>query len=170
MSVTGGEQVGSGSRLGARLTVIGLVAFFLFALAGVVRGAYFAHPEIHVSWVDAGPESEYAIGRVVPLAGQGVYVLGMEDGSLRAVDGLVKGSGCWVEYLPDDERGLAHNPRRQPGAFRDPCTGTVWAANADAIEGTREPLRTFSVASFLAPDGSRHVRVEVLGDRSQAPR
>ena len=36
------EQIGVGSRLGTRLSVIVLVAFFLLALAGVVRGAYFA--------------------------------------------------------------------------------------------------------------------------------
>lgn len=164
------EQAPAGGGLGANLTVVVLVAFFLFALAGVVRGALFARPDIHVRWVDAGPESDYAIGHVIPLAGQGVYVIGIENGTLRAVDGLVKATGCWVEFLPTDARGRAHNPRQQPGAFRDPCSGAVWAASGDAIEGALVPLRTFPVASFMAPDGSRHVRVEVVGDRSTAPR
>lgn len=158
------------NTLGAKLTVIAFIAFFVFAFVGVVRGAYFAEPNIQVRWVDAGPESEFAIGRVVPLLGQGVYVIGIENGSLRAVDGLVKSTGCWVEFLPDDDRGRVHNPRQQPGALRDPCSGAVWAANGDAIEGARVPLRTFPVASFLAPDSTRHVRVEVVGDRSSAPR
>lgn len=170
MSAAQSGQVESGGSLGTRLTVIVLVGFFVLALAGVVRGAYFARPDIHVQWVDAGPETQYAIGRVIPLVGQGVYVIGLEDGSLRAVDGLVKGSGCWLEFLPGDERGRPQNPRQEPGAYRDPCTGAMWAASGNAIEGGRVPLRTFAVASFVAPDGTRHVRVEVLGDRRQAPR
>ncbi len=170
MTVAPGEQVDARGSLGTKLTVLAFAAFFVFAAVGVVRGAYFARPDIRVQWVDAGPERDYAIGKVIPLAGQGVYVIGIENGTLRAVDGLVKASGCWVEFLPADERGRAHNPLQQPGAFRDPCSGAVWAASGDAIEGARVPLRTFPVASFLAPDGSRHVRVEVVGDRGSAPR
>ena len=165
-----GQRVSRGGNLETKLTVIAFAAFFILGLFGVVRGALFARPDIHVEWVDAGPETEYAIGKVIPMAGQGVYVLGLEDGSLRAVDGLVKDSGCYVEFLPTDDRGRPHNPRQQPGAYRDPCNGALWAASGDALEGTHEPLRTFSVASFVAPDGTRHVRVEVLGDRSKAPR
>lgn len=162
------QRAPSNSNLSTKLTVLAFAAFFVFALVGVVRGAFFAQPNVHVKWTDAGPESEYAIGKVIPMAGQGVYVIGLENGSLRAVDGLVKTSGCFVEFLPDDERGRTHNPRQQPGALRDPCTGAMWAANGDAIDGGHLPLRTFAVASFLAEDGTRHVRVEVLGDRSKA--
>lgn len=170
MTAAPGEQIEAGSNLGTKLTVLAFLAFFVFGVAGVVRGAYFAQPEIRVQWVDAGPESDYAIGKVIPVPDQGVYVIGIENGSLRAVDGLVKATGCWVEYLPTDERGRPHNPLQQPGAFRDPCSGAVWAANANVIEGSRVPLRTFPVASFLAPDGTRHVRVEVVGDRSGSAR
>jgi hypothetical protein len=152
-----------------RLVLLGAAATLVFGVAGVIWGTLF--PEKFESQLfDAGPESNFAIGKVVAFPEPNIYLIGMEDGQLRAIDGVVKANGCTVEYRPDDPRGAARNPRQQPGVFVDPCTGAVWAADGDGLSGTDTPLRTFIVMQATASDGSKHVQVEVIGDRHPTPR
>jgi hypothetical protein len=153
----------------ARITVFAIAAMFVFGVVGVIWGTFFpAH--VPVEMLDAGPETGFAIGKVVVFPEQNVYLIGLPDGEIRAVDGVVKGDHCTLEYRPDDLRGTSRNPLKTPGVLVDPCSGAVWAATGDAIEGADEPLRTFSVMGVDGPDGTRHVSVEVIGDRHPEPR
>lgn len=153
-----------------RLIIGGIVLVLVIGLAGLVRGAFFGEPHVLVRVFDAGPESQYAVGRVVPFPEQSVYLIGIETGEIRAVDGVIDGSLCAVEWRPDDERGRQRNPRQQPGVILDPCSEAVWAASGAALSGTTRPLRTFVTKPLTGPDGNRHVGVELLGDRHPTPR
>ena len=123
-----------------------------------------AYPEpIEVVIFDAGPVSQFAIHRVVAYPEQHLFIVGMEDGRLRAIDGRVRGNDCKVEWLPDDARGAVRNPLGLPGVYRDPCTGALWSFEGNAISGTDQPLRTPSVAPATGPDGTtEHVTVELV--------
>lgn len=153
---------------GQRLTILVIVAMFVFGLIGVTWGT-FNPKRIEVQYLDGGPESRYAIGKVVAFPEQNVYIIGLENGQLRAIDGVVRNSECIVEYRPQDPRGAERNPRGEPGVFVDPCSGAVWAATGDALSGADRSLRTFTVVGKQGADGTRHVEVEVIGDRHPAP-
>ncbi len=125
-------------------------------IVGNLRG-----PGITVRYVDAGPLSDYEVSSVVYLPDEQIYVVGLADGRLRAVDGEVASSRCAVRYLPADERGRVQNPLGTAGVFEDPCTGAAWAVTGDALGGGSEPLRTRFVWITTAEDGVQHVFVEV---------
>jgi hypothetical protein len=153
---------------GPRVTILVIVAMSVFGLVGVAWGVF--HPkQVALQYLDAGPESRFAIGKVVAFPEQNVYVIGLENGQLRAIDGVVQYSECIVEYRPDDPRGAERNPRGGPGVYVDPCSGAVWAATGDALSGADRPLRTFTVTGQTAADGARRVEVEVIGDRHPTP-
>ncbi len=125
-------------------------------IVGNVRG-----PGITVRYVDAGPLSDYEVAKVVFLPAENIYVVGLADGRLRAVDGEVEGSRCSVRYLPEDGRGRARNPLGVSGVFEDLCAGSLWAVTGDGLAGEAEPLRTRFVWIRTAEDGVQHVFVEV---------
>lgn len=155
-------------RGGLRRIPVSVWLLFLItavSVGGVVWGAYFAHPDVTVRMVDGGPVSALAIGKVHPLVGENVYLVGLEDGRVRAVDGLVASSGCAVAWHADDETGRARNPQQQPGVFVDPCTGRRFSMTGDALD-SEEPLRAFQIRYNLGDDGYQHVRVEVIGKRA----
>jgi hypothetical protein len=135
-------------------------------IGAVVWGAFFANPDIHVQLFDAGPEEELLTSlRAYPVAAfpeQNLYVVGLDDGRLRAVDGRVEASGCNVVYEPDDPRGGARNPFGNPGVLEDPCSGAVWSVAGDAIAGSDEPLRTPQISFNEDAGGVRHLFVEVI--------
>lgn len=144
---------------------LGPAMLLLVTALGVfaVFWGYFNPPTIEVVLFDAGDLSRFAIHRVVPYPGQHLYLVGMEDGRIRAVDGRVRGSNCKVEWLPDDPRGAGRNPQSLPGVLRDPCSGALWSFEGNAISGTDQPLRTPRVAPRMSPDGkSQHVTVELV--------
>lgn len=144
---------------------VGPMVVLIVAVAGVgavIWGALVADPGIKVFLFDAGPVTELAVGEVKPLAQVDVYVVGLEDGRIRAVDGVVQSTGCAVRFLPDDERALSRNPLRLPGVFVDPCGDGVWAITGDAVAG-EEPLRTFHLSYERDENGVQHVQVEVIG-------
>lgn len=153
---------------GQRLTILVIVAMFVFGVVGVAWGT-FNPKRVEVRYLDAGPESRFAVGKVVAFPEQNVYVIGLENGQLRAVDGVVRNSGCVVEYRPQDPRGAERNPRGEPGVFVDPCSGAVWAATGDVLSGADRSLRTFTVTGQTAADGTKRVEVEVIGDRHPQP-
>ena len=149
-----------------RRVPIGLVAVAAFSLATVVAalwGWLAVDPQLRVFTFDAGAVDRFEIGRVVPFEELDLYVVGLADGRIRAVDGIVRGNGCAVRWLPDDQRALSVNPRAAAGAFEDPCTGTLWAITGDAVAGTLDPLRSFLVTYRTDAAGVQHVEVEVLG-------
>jgi hypothetical protein len=154
--------------LGHRLTIIAITLVFLLTGLAWLRGVVSGGPAVQVRWVDAGPESAFAIGQVVPLSGEHVYVIGLENGQLRAIDGIVEGSRCAVRWLPDDARGSEKNPSGLPGVYEDSCSAAVWAASGDALSGVDTPLRTFEVRAATAADGTKRAEVEVLGSRRPA--
>ncbi len=144
---------------------VGPIVLLLVAAAGVaavIWGVLVADPDIEVFLFDAGPVTELAVGEVKPLAQVDVYVVGLEDGRIRAIDGVVQSTGCAVRFLPDDERARSRNPLRQPGVFVDPCGDGVWAITGDAVAG-EEPLRTFYLTYERDENGVQHVQVEVIG-------
>lgn len=125
-------------------------AFFL----GVVFWGYFNPVEIRVVYFDAGRADSFEINRVTTFSDENLYVVGMEDGRLRAIDGRVEASGCTVNWLPNDARGRSHNPDGLPGVFEDPCSGAIWSMQANAIEGSELPLRTPHIDYRANADGS----------------
>jgi hypothetical protein len=164
-------QVAASNRrvLATRLSVLAIVLVFVATLFAWGRGVVSGGPAVPVRWLDAGPESAFAIGQVVELAGAHVYVIGLENGQLRAIDGIVEGSRCAVRWLPDDTRGVAKNPRGTAGVYEDRCSAAVWAATGDALTLDTPPLRTFEVRGATGTDGVKRVEVEVLGTRQPAP-
>lgn len=146
-----------------------LVSFL--SIGAVFWGRFVADPGIRVFEFDAGPVEGLGIGEVRPFRELGLYLVGLADGRVRAIDAKVHSSGCTVNWASDDERGLAANPRGLPGIFLDPCTGAYWALSGDQIEAAGrppEPLRTFELAFKTLGDGKQHVFVEVIG-REQPP-
>ena len=148
--------------------LVGLALVSGLGIGAALWGAFFADPNPRVHYLDAGTLDRFAINEVDAYPQDHVYLVGLEDGRLRALDGIVASTGCAVEWQPTDEMGRAHNPGGVPGVFTDPCGGGVWEFTGDAIVGV-EPLRTFQVDYTRDDSGAQHVRVEVLGDRSGTP-
>lgn len=137
----------------------------LVSAAGVlaVFWGYFNPPAIRVVMFDAGELDRFAIHRVVAYPEQDLYVVGLGDGRIRAIDGRVQPGDCRVEWLPDDARGAARNPNGPPGVYRDPCTEALWSFEGNAISGTDQPLRTPKITTRAGEDGqARRVFVEVV--------
>lgn len=144
---------------------IGPMVLVVVSLAGVLAvlwGQLFAAPGIVVTQFDAGPLDDHGIGKVVVFPELDLYVIGLEDGRIRAVDGRLDGSECRVAYLPDDARGRVRNPNGVAGALEDACSGGVWAMTGDAISGADEPLRTPFVTFRRDDAGLLHVWVELI--------
>lgn len=149
-----------------------LLLVSVLSVGAVFWGRFVADPGIRVFEFDAGPVAGLEIGGVRPFPELGLYLVGLADGRVRAIDARVHSTGCVVTWLPDDERGRAANPRGAPGVFEDACTGAYWAVSGDQIHAagrSEEPLRTFELAYTTLPDGQQHVFVEVIGRERAAP-
>jgi hypothetical protein len=128
---------------------------------GVVLWGVINPVEVRVSYFDAGAVHSFEIGRVTAFPEVDLYVVGMEDGRLRAIDGRVAGTDCRVLWLPGDERGREHNPGGRTGVFEDPCTGAHWSMIANAIQGSDRPLRTPHIDYRRGADGqATHAFIE----------
>ncbi len=131
-------------------------------LFGVFWGILFP-VKIDVVNFDAGPLSQFAVHRVVAYPEQSLYLVGMDNGSIRAIDGRVEADGCRVIWRPDDPRGSARNPQGLPGVFEDPCNHAIWSFEGNAIAGANQPLRTPHVQGGSRADGpNAHVLVELI--------
>ena len=138
-----------------------LVAMTAVGVFGVVWGGLHP-PQIQVVRFDAGNLDQFAIHRVVAYPERDLYLVGLESGAIRAIDGRVEG-GCRVRWLPEDARGSARNPAGLPGVFEDPCTQALWSFEGNAISGTSRPLRTPQVEPGISADGrTSHVFVELV--------
>lgn len=139
-----------------------LILVTVAAIAAVVWGNL--NPSgITVQEFDAGPVSDLAIAKVVAFEEMDIFLVGLADARIRVIDGVLRGSGCIVDYRPDDDRGRAQNPGNVPGTFVDPCSGAVWAITGDAISDSTEALRTFFKELRTLEDGRQHVLVELIG-------
>lgn len=128
---------------------------------GVVLWGYFNPVEIRVAYFDAGRADSFQVGRLTAFPEQDLYVVGLEDGRLRAIDARVPDSGCTAVWRADDSRGAPHNPAGASGVFEDPCSGATWSMEANAIEGTDVPLRTPYIDYRPSGDGGAvHAFVE----------
>lgn len=135
------------------------------AIGAVFWGRFGADVGIEIVNFDAGPTSDFVErgdGTLSVFADVDVYIVALEDGRLRAVDGRVEFSGCAVEYLPDDPRGRRLNPFGVRGVLEDPCSGAVWSVAGDAIALSNEPLRTPQLTFLRDEDGVQHVFVELI--------
>lgn len=131
-----------------------------FFVAVVVWG-WMNPMDVRVEYFDAGSARSFAIGEVTAFPEQDLYIVGLQDGRLRAIDGRIEGTSCRVTWKPDDSRGQVRNPGGVPGVFEDPCTGAIWSIEANAIEGSSQPLRTPHIDYRPGPDGSTiHAFVE----------
>ena len=156
----------AGQGLTRRLVPAALLLVSVVSIGAVFWGQFVADPGIRVFEFDAGPVDGLEIGRVRAFPELGLYLVGLADGRVRAIDARVHSSGCTVTWRSEDERGRAANPEAMTGTFEDPCTGAYWATSGDQIEGAGrppEPLRTFELAYKTLPDGKQHIFVEVIG-------
>jgi hypothetical protein len=149
-------------RRDASFGPIALVAVSLAGILAVLWGQLFADPGIAVTQFDAGPIDDHGIGEVVMFEELDLYIVGLEDGRIRAVDGRLDDTDCSVEYLSDDERGRVRNPSGVAGVLEDACSNGVWSVAGDAISGSDEPLRTPQVAFRRDSTGVLHVWVEII--------
>ena len=146
------------ATLGPGVLLLVTIAGVFGVLWGVVNP-----PRIEIVNFDAGDLNQFAIHRVVAYADKDLYLVGMEDGSIRAIDGRVQADGCRVAWLPEDPRGAARNPQGLPGVFEDPCTHAVWSFEGNAVSGTDKPLRTQHVEGGMSQDGrTAHIFVELI--------
>lgn len=148
---------------------IGPIMLFVVSAIGIAAvfwGRFAADPGIEVRLYDAGPEAAILEtlrgGEIAAFPDEHLYIVGLEDGRLRAIDGRVQFSGCNVDYLPGDSRGVSRNPNGTPGVLEDRCSGAVWSVAGDAISGVDEPLRTPQFSFGEDEDGVRHMFVEVI--------
>ncbi len=144
---------------------LGPTALLVISMVGLfaVFWGYLNPPDVRIQIFDAGPLSDYAIDRLVEFPEDGLYLVGMSDGRIRALDMRVEQTGCIAEWHPGEEIGRAHNPAGQPGVFRDPCDGATWSMVGNAISGTDHPLRTPVATVRLSPESQvMHVYVEVI--------
>jgi hypothetical protein len=140
-----------------------LLIVSLLGVAVVVYGALFNRPEIRIVYYDTGPVSQFAIGEVQAYPDVDLYVVGLPDGRLRALDGRIEGTTCRVQWRPSDERGVPHNPGSRPGVFEDPCTGATWSRVGNAIAGSDRPLRTPHIDPRpVAGSRELHIFVELI--------
>lgn len=140
-----GAGLWSRARRGKQLPAgVGPTALLLISafFIGVVVWGIVNPAEIRVVYFDAGRADSFEINRVTAFPGEDLYIVGREDGRLRAIDGRVADSGCSVVWQADDVRGRDHNPSGLPGVFEDPCSGAIWSMEANAIQGADRPLRT----------------------------
>jgi len=149
-------------RRDASIGPIALIVVSVLGIGAVFWGQFMAEPGIVVIQFDAGAVDDYAIGKVVAFEERDLYLVGMEDGRIRAVDGRVNGSDCAVTYIPDDPRGRLRNPNGVFGVLEDPCSGDVWAMTGDAISGADQPLRTPQLTFARDDAGVMHVWVEII--------
>jgi hypothetical protein len=131
-------------------------------ILAVFWGRFVADPAIQIELFDAGPVEALLETNVIAFPERDLYLVGLEDGRVRAVDGRVEFSGCQVDYLPDDPRGRGRNPHQQSGVLEDPCSGAVWSVAGDAIAKVDEPLRTPQISFVTNAAGVQHVFVEVI--------
>ena len=156
----------TGQRLARWLVPAGLLLVSFLSIGAVFWGQFVADPGIRVFEFDAGPVDGLEIGTVRTFPDLGLYLVGLADGRVRAIDARVHSTGCAVTWRADDARGSIANPLGALGVFEDPCTGAYWATSGDQIEAagrTLEPLRTFELAYKTLPDGKQHIFVEVIG-------
>ena len=135
------------------------------AIGAVFWGRFGADTGIEIVNFDAGPTADFVArgdGTLSVFPDVDVYIVALEDGRLRAIDGRVEFSGCAVEYLPDDPRGQRLNPFRVPGVLEDPCSGAVWSVAGDAIALVDEPLRTPQLTYGREEGGVQHVFIEII--------
>ncbi len=159
---------GVASRVRRSAGPLALVVVCALAIGAVFWGWFVADPDIDVFMLDAGAVDRLAVGEVVAFEEFDVYVVGLADGRVRAIDGIVRANRCAVRWLPDDRRALSLNPLRRPGAFADRCSDAVWAITGDVVSGTSDPLRTFQVTFRRDEAGVEHVQVEVIGRATPA--
>ena len=141
---------------------IALVVISVLTVLIFLWGEIVADPQIDVYQFDAGPIEQFAIGQIITLDEMNFYIIGMEDGRIRAIDGRNEKSGCNVIYDMQDTRGISKNPLSIPGVFLDHCSDSVWALTGDAISGANYPLRTPQVTYKRDEEGILHVWVEVI--------
>ncbi|MCK9494811.1 MAG: hypothetical protein M0R75_04850 [Dehalococcoidia bacterium] len=137
-------------------TALLLVSVFFI---GVVVWGWLNPADIKVEYFDAGPAHSFEIGKVAAFPEQDTYIVGMQDGRLRAIDVRVQQSGCTAVWKPEDARGAVANPGGVPGVFEDPCTGAIWSMEANAIEDAEVPLKTPYI-DYRPGEGGTHAFVE----------
>ena len=142
---------------------LGPSALFITSLffIGVVFWGLFNETEIVVKYVDAGPVDKFAIGQVDQVDDLPLYVIGLENGTLRAIDTRIEGTGCLANWMPDDPRGRSINYQARHGVFADTCSNKIWAAAGHAIGGDT-PLRTPHLEPRPGTDGKQHIFVEFI--------
>lgn len=141
-------------------TVLLLMSMFFL---GTVIWGYFNRPEIRVAQIDVGALDEFAVGRLVARPEDNLYLVGMSDGRIRALDMRNQQTGCIVQWIAEDDRGRAYNPDGQPGVFQDPCSGAIWSMVGNAISGSNVPLKTPVAAVRPAVEGGElRVFVEMI--------
>jgi hypothetical protein len=170
------EQASAAANTGWRaprwLVPAALLLVSFLSIGAVFWGRFVADPGIRVFEFDAGPVAGLEIGGVRAFPELNLYLVGLADGRVRAIDGKVHSTQCLVKWNPDDERGRGANPRGTLGTFEDPCSGAIWAVNGNQIDGagrTPEPLRTFELAYTTLADGQQHIFVEVIGRDQVTP-
>lgn len=146
-------------------SMAGPLAMLVITVLGVgaVLWGYFNPPDIRVVQFDAGPVSQWKAQRTVGFPSQHIYIVGLDDGRLRALDTRIEASHCVARWLPDDARGTAKNPAGLPGVFEDTCSGGVWSMIGDAISGSDKPMRTPLVETRPDTRGYElHIWVELV--------
>lgn len=139
------------------------ITITLLGIGAVFWGTLISTSSIVVVQFDAGPVSDYAIGEVQAFPEVDLYLVGLADGRIRAIDGRINGEDRAVRYDPDEVRARARNPRRVLGAFVDDVTGAVWALTGDAVRVADSPLRTPNVTFRTLPgNDGQHVFVELI--------
>ena len=156
-------------RRGWPIGLVALMFVIVLAIGAIFYGAA-NRPDFNVFLFDAGPIESYEVGdpRWFPQARIFVIALDEVDGAknLRALDAIApSGTGCVIDYVPDDKRGALQNPLGRPGVFKDSCSQAVWYLTGDALERTSHPLRTFHITRPIPTNvqGQRIVEVEVIG-------
>ena len=172
----------------------GLVALLLVVVVAIGAVFYGAanRPNFDVFYFEAGTFDSYAVGEPRYFPQARIFVISLDETlleqspiqetecrpvvpaaeepnlakELRALDAISpSGTGCVIDFIPDDPRGAARNPLGRPGVYVDHCSQAVWYLNGDALARTTQPLHAFHITRPLPANAmcERIVEVEVIG-------
>tara|TARA_Y100001970_G_scaffold159791_1_gene195544 strand:- start:30457 stop:30915 length:459 start_codon:yes stop_codon:yes gene_type:complete len=123
------------------LTYILLIS--AIGLYAVIHG-YTNPPKISIEQFDAGNIENFSIGDVIYYENKEFYLVGMNNGKLRALKQSIKGSCSLNFFAKRNNNDNKMKPLSIQNVFFDNCSN-LWHVNGDSFFQNQVPLKTLFV-------------------------